>query len=52
MFDRRKDWAGIEELVHFGKVDFPEVVSWIRDIAGPDDQRLVPLAAIVTDVAS
>jgi hypothetical protein len=51
LFDRRKDWADIEELVRFGKPDVEEARRWLTAIAGPADKRLATLAAIVDEVA-
>jgi hypothetical protein len=50
LFDRRKDWADIEELVRFGKPDVADAKCWIAKIVGPQDERLVKLAEIVDEV--
>ncbi|MDP9181380.1 MAG: hypothetical protein M3P04_01225, partial [Actinomycetota bacterium] len=39
LYDRRKDWADIEELVRFGKVDVDEAKRWLTAIVGADDRR-------------
>jgi len=52
LFDRRKDWADIEELVRFGKPDLEEARRWLTELVGPTDQRLATLAAVVADVES
>jgi hypothetical protein len=51
LFDRRKDWADIEELLRFGKPDLEEARRWLVKIVGADDQRLVTLAEVAEDVA-
>lgn len=50
LFDRRKDWADIEELVRFKKADLAAARDWIRQLLGDDDERLVKLADVVADV--
>jgi hypothetical protein len=50
LFDRRKDWADIEELVRFGKPDLAEAQRWIAQIVGARDKRLAKLAEIVAEV--
>jgi hypothetical protein len=50
LFDRRKDWADIEELVRFGKPDVDDARRWIAKIVGPKDKRLAKLAEIVDEV--
>jgi len=52
LFDRRKDWADIEELLRFGKVDLPEARSWLARIVGAKDKRLKTLAEVAGDVAA
>lgn len=50
LFDRRRDWADIEELVRFGKADLGDAKRWIAKIVGPKDERLAKLAEIVDEV--
>ena len=50
LFDRRKDWADIEELLRYGSVDLGLVQSWLVEIVGDDDRRLLTLAEVVRDV--
>jgi len=50
LFDRRKDWADIEELVRFGKVDVEEAERWLTAIVGPEDPRHATLRALVDEV--
>jgi hypothetical protein len=52
LFDRRKDWADIEELLRFGKADVEKARSWLVKIAGAGDRRLATLAEVVDDVAA
>lgn len=52
LFDRRQDWADIEQLVRFGKADVDEAASWVEEILGGPDNRLDRLAAIVAEVAA
>lgn len=52
LFDRRKDWADIEELLRAGGVDLGEVRRWLAEIVGDDDARLATLAAVERDVAA
>jgi hypothetical protein len=50
LFDRRKDWADIEELVRFGKADVEDARRWIANIVGERDERLAKLDEIVEEV--
>jgi hypothetical protein len=50
LFDRRKDWADIEELIKFGKPDVDEARRWLVQIVGGRDDRLARLAEIVAEV--
>jgi hypothetical protein len=50
LFDRRKDWADIEELLRFGKPDLDEARRWLVKIVGADDRRLATLAEVAEDV--
>lgn len=52
LFDRRKDWADIEELVRFGSVDLVEVRRWLAELVGSEDRRFGELAAVVADVGA
>lgn len=52
LFDRRRDWADIEELVRFGKADPEDAAQWLRAIVGPGDRRLSTLAALLDEVAA
>lgn len=50
LFDRRKDWADIEELVRFGKPDLAEARRWLARLVGVADQRLTTLDRIEDEV--
>jgi hypothetical protein len=52
LFDRRKDWADIEELLRFGKVDVDQARRWLASIVGRNDKRLTTLAEVIDDVAA
>ena len=52
LFDRRKDWADIEELVRFGKPDLTDARAWLERIVGSDDHRLTSLREIIDEVAA
>jgi hypothetical protein len=45
-FNRRKDWADIEEMLRAGRLDVPYVVGILSDYLGPDDERIRELLAI------
>ena len=51
LFNRRKDWADIEELLRFGKPDLDEARRWLVEILGADDRRLATLAEVASEVA-
>lgn len=50
LFDRTKDWADIEELLRYGDVDQTEVLRWLAEIVGRDDQRLQRFRQTTTHV--
>ena len=52
LFDRRKDWADIEELLRFGKVDVTEARRWLTEILGPEDRRHQELDALLFEVGT
>ena len=45
-FNRRKDWADIEEMLRAGRLDVPYVVGILSEYLGPDDERIRELLAI------
>ena len=50
LFDRRKDWADLEELLRFGSPDVAEARSWLVRIVGPDDARVRKLDELVEEL--
>jgi hypothetical protein len=50
-FNRRKDWADIEEMIRAGTVDLAHVAGVLVQYLGPDDERIRKLAAIDREVA-
>lgn len=50
LFDRRKDWADIEELLRYGKVDVEQARGWLTQIVGADDPRHATLDQLVGEV--
>ena len=50
LFDRRKDWADIEELLRFGKVDVAEAQHWLTEILGRDDPRHQTLRELLSEL--
>ena len=49
-FDRRKDWADIEEIVRAGAVDVHQAMGWLVDLLGTDDDRVERLRDLVREV--
>jgi hypothetical protein len=50
-FNRRKDWADIEEMIRAGRLDVPYVTGVLSDYLGPDDERIRELLAIRDEIA-
>lgn len=46
LFDRSRDWADIEELLRYGRVDLEEVRQWLVAFVGAEDHRLARLEDI------
>jgi hypothetical protein len=47
MFDRRKDWLDIEQmLIATDELDTAKIERWLRRMVGPDDERLEHLHAL------
>lgn len=46
LFDRLKDWADIEELLRYGHVGRREVVPWLTEVVGGEDDRVQRFAAV------
>jgi hypothetical protein len=51
-FNRRKDWADIEEMLRVGTVDVPLVTGVLAEYLGPDDERIGQLDGIRQEVDS
>lgn len=51
LFDRRKDWADIEELLRHGTPDVDEARDWLVRIVGPHDRRETRLDEILAELA-
>ena len=45
-FNRRKDWADIEEMLRAGQLDVPYVTGILSDYLGPADERIRQLHVI------
>jgi hypothetical protein len=50
MYNRRKDWADIEEMLRAGWLDVPYVTGILSDYLGPGDERIRELHAIRDEV--
>lgn len=50
-FNRRKDWADIEEMLRAGRLDVPYVAGLLTEYLGADDERIRQLLAIRDEVA-
>ena len=50
-FNRRKDWADIEEMLRAGRLDVPYVIGLLSEYLGPDDERIRELLTIRDEVA-
>jgi hypothetical protein len=52
MFDRRKDWLDIEQmLIAADELDLDEVESWLRRMVGEQDPRLKRMTELRTEVS-
>jgi hypothetical protein len=49
-FDRRKDWADIEEIVRAGSADVHQAMGWLVDLLGADDDRVGRLRDLVREL--
>ena len=45
-FNRRKDWADIEEMLRAGRLDVAYVTGVLSEYVGPDDERIGELLTI------
>jgi hypothetical protein len=52
LFDRRKDWADIEELLRYGKVDVAEARRWLTSVVGQQDPRQAKLDDLLGELSS
>ena len=50
-FDRRKDWADMEEMLRAGRLDVAYVTGVLADYLGPDDRRIRALHDLRDEVA-
>jgi len=50
-FNRRKDWADIEEMLRAERLDVPYVVGLLSEYLGPDDERIHELLTIRDELA-
>ncbi len=51
LFDRRKDWADIEELLRYGKVDVEAARGALTDVVGSDDLRQNKLDELLAELS-
>lgn len=49
-YDRRKDWADIEEMLRHGNPDVDEARAWIVRLVGASDERLAKLQTVIDDI--
>jgi hypothetical protein len=52
LFNRRKDWADIEELIRYGKPDLDEARRWLIKIVGPRDRRMAEITKIIEEIGA
>lgn len=53
MFDRRKDWLDIEQMLYAtDELDIDEIEGWLKRMVGEDDQRLQHLREITSEAPS
>ncbi len=45
-FNRRRDWADIEEMLRAGRLDLPYVTGVLAEYLGPGDERILALHTI------
>ncbi len=50
-FNRRKDWADIEEMLRADRLDVPYVVGILSTYLGPKDERIIELIAMHAEIA-
>jgi hypothetical protein len=49
LFNRRKDWADIAEMIAAGAGDCDEAAAWIVRLVGEGDPRLSELAEVLRE---
>jgi hypothetical protein len=49
-FNRRKDWADIEEMLRADRLDVPYVIGILNEYLGPDDERIRDLLTIRDEI--
>jgi hypothetical protein len=50
-FNRRRDWADIEEMLRAGRLDVPYVIGLLTEYLGADDERIRELLTIRDELA-
>ena len=50
LYDRRKDWADIEELLRHGSPDVEDAREWIERFVGVGDPRVQTLDAMIAEL--
>ncbi len=50
-FNRRKDWADIEEMLRADRLDVPYVIGILSTYLGPNDDRITELIAMHAEIA-
>jgi hypothetical protein len=51
-FNRRKDWADIEEMLRADRLDVPYVIGILSTYLGPNDARISELIATHAEIGS
>ena len=46
-FNRTKDWADLEAMVDAGSLDLHQVIGWVVDLMGGDDERVARLRLLL-----
>jgi hypothetical protein len=48
-FDRRRDWADLEDMIAAGSIDVDAVVETLETYLGPDDDRITKLQELASE---
>lgn len=48
-FDRRRDWADLEDMIAAGSIDVDAVVEMLETYLGPDDDRITKLQELASE---